>query len=140
MPLPTQEKAGGMMTRGGSTSKPDKRQSGCGSEVKDRRTVEDRLDELLSSMLTRDYLDRQIKQLKMDIHAENKEITERLEGRIYELETDNEDLRKTVVSLEKEIESLHAARDKTEMMMMMQKSSLTTWSIMEEKIHLELLD
>lgn len=76
----------------------------------------------------------------MDIHAENKEITERLEGRIYELETDNEDLRKTVVSLEKEIESLHAARDKTEMMMMMQKSSLTTWSIMEEKIHLELLD
>lgn len=64
MPLPTQEKAGGMTTRGGSTSKPDKRQSGCGSEVKDRRTVEDRLDELLSSMLTRDYLDRQIKQLK----------------------------------------------------------------------------
>ncbi|OWF56252.1 Protein unc-13-like C [Mizuhopecten yessoensis] len=111
--MPGPDKSTGVSTRGSSVSK-DRRQSGFGSEVKDRRTVEDRLDELLSSMLTREYLDRKITQLKEDICAENKEITDRLEGRIHDLETDNEDLRKTVESLEGEIGRLHAARGKAD--------------------------
>lgn len=104
-----------MPTRGISVSK---RTSGIGTttcdQVKDKRTVEDRLDEMISSMLTREYLDRKITQLKSDICAENREITDRLEGRIHELETDNEDLRKTVEYLEGEIDQLKASREKTE--------------------------
>ena len=110
--MPGPEKSFGVATRGSMTSK-DKRLSGitCVSDMKDKKTVEDRLDELLSCMLTREYLDTKINQLQKDICAENKEITDRLAKRIVDLETDNEDLRKTVDSLEQEIVRLQASKD-----------------------------
>ncbi|XP_069125107.1 227 kDa spindle- and centromere-associated protein-like [Argopecten irradians] len=110
--MPGTEKHTGVSTRGNSVSKDSRRQSG--TDTKDRRTMEDRLDELLSTMITREYLDNKISQLKKDICVENKEITDRLEARIFDLETDNDDLRKTVDSLEGEITRLHVVTQKME--------------------------
>ena len=79
----------------------------------DRRTIEDRLDEMnekLSSIVTQEFLnkfmDSKLKQLKQEIRKENGELIDRLEGRIFDLEQENELLRNKLSHQEKQIGDL----------------------------------
>lgn len=90
------------------------RQSETGSDGKDKRSIEERLDDItsaLSSMITREYLDRKITSLKKDISDENKELIDRLEGKIIDLENENEDLKNTVEKLESRVEEIQEKAD-----------------------------
>ena len=71
--------------------------------------MNEKLDEIfgiLGSMITKEYFDNKVRKLKEDIRVENKELIERLEGRIFELETENEEQKEAQTSMESKFNDL----------------------------------
>ena len=68
-----------------------------------------KLEEILKkmdSLPTREYLDRQMQRMKQEIRNENKQIIEKLEGKMFDLEAKNTEFRQAVGNLEYRIEEL----------------------------------
>ena len=66
----------------------------------EKSTIEYKLDEMnekLSHLVTQEFLNKfmesKLKQLKQEIKKENNDLIDRLEGRIFDLESENEVLR-----------------------------------------------
>lgn len=73
------------------------------------KTTDEKLEEihgLLADMITKEYMDRKILRLKEDIKKEYREITERLEGRMFDLEKENERLGQRITHLEERDEEM----------------------------------
>lgn len=55
-------------------------------------------------MVTKSYIDGKLKTLKTDIKRENNELMDKLEGMVYNLEKENDDVREQITKLEKRLD------------------------------------
>ncbi|XP_069136110.1 uncharacterized protein [Argopecten irradians] len=98
------------MPTGRSTSTSNKTKSdrrGSGVSVSQMDSTDDKLDhinQVLLTLMTKDDMIFHMDKLRDEIRQENKEMIERLEGKVFDLENENERLRETVGQLETSVQ------------------------------------